>query len=231
MTGDWLAIDALSGQGWQMRGAEVQRAFALDGGALPDLPIVACGIGGVPAMPVPTIPLHLAAGAQQKLLAPLIQSDTGAVTMGHEARIIGWLRAAGDWDGAICLCHSRTIWAHVSAGEVIGLRASLTGEISDFLADGQGEGGDFDAAVADGYARPEQLLSRLATTSGRAAQQGLLIGADLAGAKHWWLGQDIVVIGPRADAYARALAQLGASPRTAPDDATTLAGLIAAAGR
>ncbi|ARO14025.1 2-dehydro-3-deoxygalactonokinase [Ketogulonicigenium robustum] len=236
MTGAWIALDGLTRRGWKMQGASVTGTFALDAGLPDGVPVVACGLSGPLPRALPAKPLDgLALQNNWALVPGLVQQDTGATTLGEEARIAGWLRAAGDWDGAICICHDRTLWAHVSAGEVVGLRASLTGRIADLLDEGQAPADidmvAFDTAVQDGYARPEQLLARLEGAASVSATHGLLIGADLAGAKRWWLGQDIVVIGPRADIYARALQGLGAAPRTAPDAETTLAGLIAAAAR
>ena len=108
------------------------------------------------------------------------------------------------------------------------------------MADWAEEG--FTEGVAQGMERPEWLMARLfairaealleglAADRARARLSGLLIGAELAAAKPYWLGQRVAVIGaaPLAQHYAQALGTL--SVPVSRHDATdmTLAGLIAA---
>jgi 2-dehydro-3-deoxygalactonokinase len=100
----------------------------------------------------------------------------------------------------------------------------------------------FSEAVADALSKPEQLAARLfglraadllhGQDSGvaRARLSGLLIGAELAASRPYWLGQQIAIIGADAlsSAYANALKPQGAFVETADVTATTLAGLTKA---
>jgi 2-dehydro-3-deoxygalactonokinase len=100
----------------------------------------------------------------------------------------------------------------------------------------------FDTAVGDAMARPERIAARLfslraegllngmTNATARARLSGLLIGAELAGAKPYWLGQQIAVIGAGnlTALYVRALALQSAPATQVKGDAITLAGLTAA---
>ena len=63
-----------------------------------------------------------------------------------------------------------------------------------------------------------------------ARLSGLLIGAELAAAKPWWLGREVAVIGAHgiARAYIAALGQQGVPATEADTEAMTLKGLTAA---
>ncbi|MDO7725283.1 MAG: 2-dehydro-3-deoxygalactonokinase, partial [Loktanella sp.] len=96
--------------------------------------------------------------------------------------------------------------------------------------------------VADAMARPERLAARLFSLraegllngmqngTAKARLSGLLIGAELTGAKPYWLGQQIAVIGAGGlcSLYVRALAAQSAPATQVKGDAITLAGLTAA---
>ena len=111
-----------------------------------------------------------------------------------------------------------------------------------------GDGWDdaaFDAALADTLSRPERLatllfalraeglLHGMTDATARARLSGLLIGAELAATRSYWLGQQIAVIGAGtlSRLYVAALSAQGA-PATAVDaNGITLAGLCAAHAR
>ena len=102
-----------------------------------------------------------------------------------------------------------------------------------------------DAAVAEAMARPERLAARLfslraeglvnslSAVTARARLSGLLIGAELAGAKRYWLGQRVRLIGTAGlvASYARALAAQGVTADLLPAAECTLAGLAVASGK
>ena len=107
-----------------------------------------------------------------------------------------------------------------------------------------GDGWDaaaFETAVADTLSRPERLaadlfgiraaglLSDQDSGAARARLSGLLIGAELAGARPYWLGQQVAVIGAPelTAAYASALATQGLTAEEADGEAVTLTGLAA----
>ena len=124
----------------------------------------------------------------------------------------------------------------------------MTGELfallstQSVLRHGMAEGFDdaaFDSGLAEGLSRPESLTARLFTlraegllaglspAAARGRLSGLLIGAELAAAKPWWLGRDVVVVGEGglSSRYARALAAQGVPARQVAAEDATLAGL------
>lgn len=203
--------------------------------------------GALVRVPVrdPRITLQIAPG--------LKQSAPADVMRGEETQIAGALTLHPGFDGVICLPGTHSKWARISAGEVVGFQTFLTGEMFALLADhsvlrhGLAEGWDepaFDAGLAEGRNRPERLLAQLfrlraegliATLPGAAARSrlsGLLIGAELAAARAWWLGLPVLLIGSdRLTAlYTRALSAEAADTRALSATDCTIAGLALAAG-
>ena len=186
------------------------------------------------------------------IIAGLMQTNPADVMRGEETQIAGFLSMNKNWDGVICLPGTHTKWAHVSANEVVSFQTYMTGDL--FAAIGghtvlrhsvQSDDWDsdaFDAGVADAISRPERIAARLFSLraeglvnnmqngTARARLSGLLIGAELAGAKPYWLGQQIAVIGAGnlTSLYVRALALQSAPATQVKGDAITLAGLTAA---
>lgn len=179
------------------------------------------------------------------------QDAPSDVMRGEETQIAGFLALNPDWDGVICLPGTHTKWAHISAGEIVSFQTFMTGEIfallskQSILRHSVSDAWDDDVFVdtlSDAMARPEALAARLfhiraqgllhgADDGWSAARlSGLLVGAELAAARPYWLGQSVAVIGPQtlAQHYVTAL-QAQAVP-TLQTDATqmTLAGLKAA---
>jgi len=103
----------------------------------------------------------------------------------------------------------------------------------------------FAEAVSDGLSRPEALAARAfqlraddllhgldpARATGRLS--GLLVGAELAHARPYWLGMQTALIGASklSQTYASALESQGVTPVIERGDACTLAGLRAAFAR
>ncbi|SFJ34087.1 2-dehydro-3-deoxygalactonokinase [Jannaschia pohangensis] len=174
------------------------------------------------------------------------------VMRGEETQIAGILRALPDFDGVACLPGTHTKWVHLSAGEIVSFRTAMTGELfaticsqtvlrHSLVGDAWQEE-TFLAAVSDALSRPEVLTARMfelraadllhgqEAAVARSTLSGLLIGAELAATKPWWLGRDVVITGsPKTTrAYDVALKSQGLAPRILPADAMTQAGLIAA---
>lgn len=185
------------------------------------------------------------------VLPGVSQSSPADVMRGEETQIAGLLAAQPDFDGVVCLPGTHTKWARVSAGEICHFRTAMTGELFDLIAHRSvlrhSVGPDWDAsvfdqAVEDTLSRPERLASELFTIradalltglpKGAAAARlsGLLIGAELAAMKPYWLGQDVALIGAGALSghYAKALTRMGLSPVQHDVTALTLAGLASA---
>ena len=188
------------------------------------------------------------------ILPGLSQSDPADVMRGEETQIAGYLAKEPDFDGVLCLPGTHTKWVQISAGEVVSFRTFMTGELfaliskQSVLRHSVGSGWDAEAfagAVADAMARPEALANRffslraegllagLGTEAATARLSGLLIGAELAAARPYWLGQKIVLIGaPKlSEHYRTALELQGLNADTAGATETTLAGLTAAYAR
>ena len=180
------------------------------------------------------------------------QTSPADVMRGEETQIAGFLARNKNWDGILCLPGTHTKWVHVSADEVVSFQTFMTGELFATLTDHTvlrhsvgTDGWDDDAfatGLSDAMARPEKLAARLfsiraesllnglPTAAARARLSGLLIGAELAAAKPYWLGQQIAVIGAGglAKTYVAALATQHAPATQAQGEAITIAGLTAA---
>jgi 2-dehydro-3-deoxygalactonokinase len=188
-----------------------------------------------------------------RILPGLSQAKPADTMRGEETQIAGYLAAEPRFDGILCLTGTETKWAHISAGEVVSFRTWLTGSVYGYLAhasvlrhgiDPDGWDADaFSVAVGDAMARPQAVAAELAGLrarflldgldpgAGNARLSGLLIGMELAGARPYWLGQRVVVVGEgrMSQAYAQALAAQGAMVETARGTETALAGLRVAA--
>jgi len=186
------------------------------------------------------------------IIAGLKQTNPADVMRGEETQIAGFLSINKNWDGVICLPGTHTKWAHISADEVVSFQTYMTGDLFAAISghtvlkhsvisdDWDNEA--FDTGVSDAMARPERLATRLFSLraegllngmqngTAKARLSGLLIGAELAGAKPYWLGQKIAVIGAGglSALYVRALAAQSAPATQVKGDAITLAGLTAA---
>lgn len=187
-------------------------------------------------------------------IAPgLSQAKPADVMRGEETQIAGALALYPQFEGVICLPGTHSKWAHISAGEVVSFQTFMTGEMFALLSQqsvlrhgmagtGQAEGLDaaaFDHGLSDALSRPERLAAQLfglraegllhglPPGAARSRLSGLLIGAELAAAKPYWLGQRVALIGASglSSAYARALAAQGVPAETLDATACTLAGL------
>jgi 2-dehydro-3-deoxygalactonokinase len=209
--------------------------------AVPCLPT-----GGLMAVATndPRISVHIVPG--------LSQSKPADVMRGEETQIAGVIALNPHFDGVICLPGTHSKWAHISAGEVVSFQTFMTGEMFALLSkqsvlrhgmvDGKMDLTAFDNGVAEGIARPEKIMARLFSLraegllnglgidSAYSRLSGLLIGAELAAAKPYWLGQAVRLVGaPNLAAnYARALQAQGVTAQILDDTACSIAGLTAA---
>ncbi|MBN7783528.1 2-dehydro-3-deoxygalactonokinase [Ponticoccus gilvus] len=187
-----------------------------------------------------------------RILPGLSQAQPPDVMRGEETQIGGFLALEPGFDGVLCLPGTHCKWAHVSASEIVSFRTFMTGEVFALLTKHSvlrhSTGGDdwdaaaFDEAVSDALSKPGRLLSDLFTLRAdgllngtgagvsRARLSGLLIGAELAAARPYWLGQPVVILGEDALArnYLAALTAQGAEARSVAAEDITLAGLKAA---
>ncbi|MCL3883394.1 2-dehydro-3-deoxygalactonokinase [Marivita sp. GX14005] len=234
-------------------------------GETPSVPILASGL---PALiedpergyvPVPCAPPGLAnavkcqgVGLDLWLLPGLRQAQPTDLTKGAETRIKGYLALNPKFDGVICLPEAQTVWAHISAGEIVSFRSFLTSTLRDCLAQSRLLGGAVSAdawdeaafveAVAGAMTRPAEMAARLSSLraahvlgsadSGQEAARlaGVLIGVELAAARPYWLGQQVALVGEDklCRAYAAALGAQAVPVERTDADRMTLEGLKAA---
>jgi len=204
------------------------------------------------AVPCPPLASDLTpAGPRCHIIPGLKQTAPADVMRGEETQIAGFLALNPKWDGVICLPGTHTKWVHVSADEVVSFQTLMTGDLFAAItghtvlrhscAQGWDDAG-FIKGVEDAISRPEKLAARLFSLRAegllndlpnavaRARLSGLLIGAELAATKPYWLGQQIAVIGAGtlARLYVSALAAQAAPATQVNADRATLAGLTAA---
>lgn len=256
LVGDWPGKDGEAASGGNGRsGGNVPHK---DRRAVPVLASGLSGGAGLRPVPCPALagPLQPGDSADPRLALWLVpglvqQAPSVDVMQGAETRIAGVLAARPGWDGVVCLTGPQTHWAELSAAEVVGFRSFMTAELFGLIrplvsghapktpAAAPDDG--FDDAVAQGMARPQALAARLSSLraeglvkgpsgSSDARLWGLLIGAELAAARGWWLGRDVVIVGEDAlpGLYARALAAQGVGATRIDAGTATLAGLAQA---
>ena len=208
-------------------------------------------------VPCPALPTGFARPAVQdnrldvRVVPGIKQTSPADVMRGEETQIAGFLALNPKWDGVICLPGTHTKWVHLSADEIVSFQTCMTGDlfsaISDHtvlrhsIADDWDEAG-FSEGLDESLSRPERLAARLFSiraeglvgdlTKGRAKARlsGLLIGAELAATKPYWLGQQVAVIGEGSLArlYVEALAAQAVQATQVNAERATLAGLTAA---
>jgi len=191
----------------------------------------------------PRLAVHIIPGVRQNTPADVMR--------GEETQIAGYLAQHPDFDGILCLPGTHSKWVQISAGEIVSFRTFMTGELFALLSSQSvlrhsiaSNGWDDDAfaqALDTTLSRPESLAARLFSLraehllhdqdpqTARARLSGLLIGAELAAAKPYWLGQPVTLIGaaPLTARYATALSAQGLTPEITKGDSMTLAGLTA----
>jgi 2-dehydro-3-deoxygalactonokinase len=192
------------------------------------------------------------AGLRVWVISGLSQARPADVMRGEETQIAGFLALNPGFDGVLCLPGTHTKWAQLSAGEVVSFRTFMTGELFALLSEASvlrhslssqtWHAASFEEGLRDAQAKPEALAASLfglratglldgtAPERLRARLSGLLIGAELAAARPYWLGQNLAILGmgPQAQAYRDALGLQGAPALLVDSDRATLEGLHAA---
>ncbi len=238
LVGAWLGDDPITVVACGMVGAR-------QGWAEASYLTVPCKAQGAdltcPAVNDPRLQVHILPG--------VCQNEPADVMRGEETQILGVLADDPAFDGVLCLPGTHTKWAHISAEEIVSFQTVMTGELfalisgqsvlrhsvktKDFDLDA------FDAAVSDTLSNPERLAQRLfriraegllhgqsdAVSRGRLS--GLLIGAELAACRPYWLGQNVIIGGDAkiTSLYARGLKAQGLSVQERDGDDLTLGGL------
>ena len=194
-------------------------------------PIIACGLPG-PSRIVPCTPFETvgATSISSNIAAvpALAQHNPPAISSGLETVITGYLSVNPGFEGVICVHGAATLWAQISAGEVVSFQTFLTPELITALAGAQHPTDGFCDAVSDTLSHPDRLARQLSSARTMNAPDrvtGHLVGAELAAAKPYWLGQQIVMIGNLTDLYTKALQMQGVEVAVAPWEDMILNGL------
>ncbi|MEY8843361.1 2-dehydro-3-deoxygalactonokinase [Cribrihabitans sp. XS_ASV171] len=222
--------------------------------------VVACGPLGplgatVPAKPLATGLVKIDLGDARvdfQAVPGLRRSAPAGLMQGGETKVAGFLQRNPGWDGVICLTGAETQWVHVSAGEVVSFQTFLSGGVlsamgtgtvlARWLSQAEPDRRTFADAVEDAMAKPERIMARLAETHAAAMLEslaadevsarvhGTIIGAELAAARPYWLGQQVAVMGEGGlpSLYQAALERQRVPVAAAESSHMTLAGLIAA---
>ncbi|RID90770.1 2-keto-3-deoxy-galactonokinase [Gemmobacter lutimaris] len=266
MTPDWIAADCTANhlRLWAMGPDGVLARAEAPAGAEPlvtlqrlaaqwlaegrQVEVIASGLAPVTALrAVPCTPVATALPATMvdprlslRLVPGLRQDRPADLTQGAEVRIAGALRVLGDFDGVICLPGRTTVWAHLSAGEVVSFQSFVTGHLLATLAGVSTLPPDstaFTEALTLSRSRPERLASQIASLQAeallsgldartlRSRRSGLLLGAELTAARPYWLGQRVVLVGADPESHRIALAAEGVPAQILPEEACILAGL------
>ena len=158
-----------------------------------------------------TCPTSLAApieiGGQFARMARFVDNSAPNQCFAHTAALGAFVADHAKWDGIVIFAGPVTTWAHVSAGELISFRSSLAVKIvvdvmRDRGLDTADQLGDaFNDAVSSGLSNPKSVFSKLSASVDAETLLGHVLGADLAGFRSYWLGQDIVIFGDGAAAH------------------------------
>ncbi|MDO6727015.1 MAG: 2-dehydro-3-deoxygalactonokinase [Cognatishimia sp.] len=186
------------------------------------------------------------------VLPGVMQTGPADVMRGEETQIAGYLAENPDFDGVLCLPGTHTKWARISAGEIVSFQTFMTGEMFALLSKHSVlrhtvNGTDWDAdafkdAMSDAMSRPQGIAAKLfglradnlvgdmTPSQGKARLSGYLVGLELAGARPYWLGMEVALIGAPAlsKLYQEGLAAQGVPSSIHPASDMTLSGLKAA---
>ncbi|MBC6406891.1 MAG: 2-dehydro-3-deoxygalactonokinase [Rhodobacteraceae bacterium] len=210
----------------------------------------------VPTLAQSVQPAGCDARLDVRIVPGVMQRTPADVMRGEETQIGGFLAGCPAFDGVLCLPGTHSKWVHISAQEIVSFRSFMTGELFALLSGASvlrfsvgGSAADrgwalpaFAQAVADAMAAPQSfaaqlfalraatLLTSCTPQETRARLSGLLIGLELAGARPYWLGREVVLIGDSAVAapYEAALRLQGAQPRRFDGETAVIEGLRAA---
>ncbi len=190
--------------------------------------IVRIGDGSPKSVPCAILPEH-------GMALPVITQDDPPDILDPWMRvwIAGFLARHKHWDGVIWAIDADvSYWIHVSADEIVSFTSFLTPRL---VATFKGADKPAKQALTDTMSRPEQLASHLrqAELSGDSrAITGHLLGAELAAARPYWLGQHmaLITLDKNAPGYAAVLEMQGV-PGSSNTSADVLEDGLAALGK
>ncbi|RKF13453.1 2-dehydro-3-deoxygalactonokinase [Roseovarius spongiae] len=162
---------------------------------------------------------------------PAVTQETPPDLLGGWARlrVAGVAASRPHWEGVVLDAGSESNhWVHVSADEIVSFQGAATPRLIAAL---DGAPVADDEAADSTLSRPERLSAHLhgALLAGDArAVTGHLLGAEIAAAKPYWLGQEVIVLS-QTDTLAALLRGQGADAVTAAPDDMLARGLAARA--
>lgn len=186
-----------------------------------------------------------------RIVSGIKQMSPADVMRGEETQIAGFLRLNPKFDGVVCLPGTHSKWVHISANEVVSFQTFMTGEIFNLLSTqsvlrhsvdtDEFDETSFNDGLSESMSRPQMIAANLfgLRAAGLVADQsssvaksklsGLLIGAELAGSRPYWLGQNVVIIGADtlAHIYQSALSAQGVDAKMIDVSEMTVSGLTA----
>ena len=226
---------------WRLCGHDgaTGRALALDGPRITAETRADTADAALAALDAPGPVLRIGEGVGTALPAPLLPERLGSGLPGLTQAtppdcLDGWTRllliGCADHDGIACvITPTLAHWVHLSAGEAVSCQSFLTPRLATALD--AADTADEDA-LADTLSRPERLAAHLRSAQVQgapAALTGHLLGAELAAARPYWLGQSVTLIGPDPATAPRATALSAQGvPVTQTDPDTLLIPAIAA---
>ena len=161
-------------------------------------------------------------------IAPVGQSTPPDESGEAIIAVAGAIAPRPNWDGVVLVAGVRSCWVHVSAGEAISLQSFVSGQIADTFSVAPTEHSGFDEALNTVLSRPERLATLLARPD---LTQGMiwggLIGAELAASRAYWLGQQVLITGEKAELYHTALKMQGVPAEWLDEYETLKAGFLA----
>lgn len=206
-----------------------------------------------PYDPVPTVPSQSRIKVVTKdsrievqIVAGVCMHQPANVMRGEETQIAGYIADKSSFAGSICLPGTHCKWAAIADGEIKDFQTAMTGELYALLAKqsvlrfsmGEWHQETFMQTLHESYQQPEKAIASLFEIRarqlvaddnyGQARLSGILIGAELAGAKQYWQGQTVAIIGaqPLAQYYAHGINALGGNAIIEDVSELTLKGLI-----
>ena len=184
-----------------------------------------------------------------QILPGLCQLNEADVMRGEETQIAGLLATKSNAFSCVCLPGTHSKWVQLNQGEITEFSTYMTGEMFALMSEHsilrhgvhstEWDDAAFLAAVNHAVNSPQLLLNDLfrirakglleamSANTARAHLSGLLIGSEIAGAKHYWQSQRVALIGEDelVALYVAALNHLGIDCEVFSPKAMTLAGL------
>ena len=187
---------------------------------------------------------------QVSILSGISQAKPADVMRGEETQLAGLLSFQDVDSARVCLPGTHSKWALIEKRELIKFSTFMTGEMFEILSKHSilrhqadnvlWDQTAFISGVQSSLEHPDKLLNEcfsiraqgllenLADAEARSRLSGLLIGAELAGAREYWQGNKIALVGDLklTELYAQALALKSVETQTYDPKVVTLAGLI-----